>query len=117
MAGETSLEGEITTSDTTGSASQPPSKGPENIPATDRKQDSKKSKAKDQSNKTVPFHKLFSYADSSDRLLMFVGVIAAVANGMSMPLLTITFGDVIDAFGSKSGTKEVVHGVSKVITV
>ncbi|MCI20045.1 ABC transporter B family member 11-like, partial [Trifolium medium] len=77
-------------------------------------QDSKKNRVKDKSNKTVPFYKLFSFADSWDYLLMFVGTISAVANGVSMPLLTIIIGDAIDAFGGNVNTKQVVHQVFKV---
>ncbi|KAK4272062.1 hypothetical protein QN277_020662 [Acacia crassicarpa] len=116
MARDTSLDGEIMTSDTTGSSgSHPPTEEPEKIQTnTDRqRQDLKKSKAKEESHKTVPFYRLFSYADSFDRLLMFVGTIAAVANGMTIPLLMIIFGDVIDVFGGTSDTKEMVHNVSK----
>ncbi|MCI09450.1 ABC transporter B family member, partial [Trifolium medium] len=92
-----------------------PVSGPENgqeVPDMD--QDSKKNRVKDKSNKTVPFYKLFSFADSWDYLLMFVGTISAVANGVSMPLLTIIIGDAIDAFGGNVNTKQVVHQVFKV---
>ncbi|XP_031111349.1 ABC transporter B family member 4-like [Ipomoea triloba] len=64
--------------------------------------------------KTAPFYKLFSFADSTDILLMIVGTIAAVGNGLSLPLMTVLFGDVTDAFGQNQGDKDVVHAVSKV---
>ncbi|MCL7045636.1 hypothetical protein MKW94_028165, partial [Papaver nudicaule] len=48
---------------------------------------------------TVPFYKLFSYADRYDVLMMLVGTISAVASGMGMPLLMILLGTVIDSFG------------------
>lgn len=115
MVDKASLDGDIASTEMTGgSTSHAPVPGPENAQEmADRQQDSKKNKAKeDQSNKTVPFSKLFSFADSWDSLLMFLGTISAVGNGVSMPLMTIIIGDVIDAFG----TKQVVHEVSKVMT-
>lgn len=117
MARDTSLHGEIMTYNATEpSASHPPTEEPETKTNTDnKKQDSKKIKATKESQKTVPFYKLFSYADTFDRLLMFVGTIAAIANGMTIPLLMIIFGNVIDAFGGTSDSKEMVHNVSKVM--
>ncbi|ESW26477.1 hypothetical protein PHAVU_003G122700 [Phaseolus vulgaris] len=78
------------------------------------KQDSKKNKLNNEINKAVPFYKLFSFADSQDCLLMLVGAISAVANGMCTPLLTIFAGDAIDALGGHVDDKQVVHEVSKV---
>ncbi|CAH9069562.1 unnamed protein product [Cuscuta epithymum] len=64
--------------------------------------------------KTVPFYKLFAFADSTDVALMAVGTIAAVANGLSLPFMTLLFGDVTDAFGQTQSNNGVVHAVSKV---
>ncbi|KAJ9171650.1 hypothetical protein P3X46_014986 [Hevea brasiliensis] len=75
-------------------------------------QETKKSK-EDQKTNSVPFHKLFSFADSIDILLMIVGTIGAVGNGISLPLMTVFLGDMIDAFGQNKN-KDVVHVVSKV---
>ncbi|KAK7363393.1 hypothetical protein VNO77_05535 [Canavalia gladiata] len=79
-----------------------------------RQQDSKKNKAKEKSNKTVSFYKLFSFADSWDYLLMFIGTISAAANGMSKILMYIVLGEAIDAFRGNVNTKQVVHKISKV---
>ena len=65
---------------------------------------------------TVPFHRLFAFADRTDDALMAVGAAAAVANGMARPLMTFLMADVIDAFGSSTdGSSDVAHRVSKVI--
>ncbi|BFG14786.1 hypothetical protein CerSpe_010600 [Prunus speciosa] len=72
------------------------------------------SKSKEDGTKTVPYYKLFSFADSLDYLLMSVGTISAIGNGASFPLLTIIFGDVINSFGQTRNNKEVVDAVSKV---
>jgi ATP-binding cassette subfamily B (MDR/TAP) protein 1 len=62
----------------------------------------------------VPLHRLFAFADRTDALLMAVGTLAAVANGMAQPLMTFIFGDVIDAFGSAESSNRVLHRVVKV---
>ena len=118
MVAEACLDGDTISNETTGSTSDhPPVQGPENTQEMDgRQQDSKKNKVKGESNKTVPFYKLFSFADSWDCLLMVVGAISAVGNGISMPLMTILIGDAIDAFGGNVDNKQaVVHQVYKVM--
>lgn len=80
----------------------------------DNKQDSETSKAKDETINSVPLHKLFSFADSLDHLLMFVGTVGAIGSGVTMPLMIFILGDMIDAFGGSKNTKELVDDVSKV---
>ncbi|XP_052174976.1 ABC transporter B family member 11-like [Diospyros lotus] len=75
--------------------------------------DSKKTK-EHQSTKTVPFYKLFAFADSIDVTLMIVGTIGAVGNGLCMPLMTILFGELVDSFGQNQNNNHVVDAVSKV---
>ncbi|TKY54332.1 ABC transporter B family member 4 [Spatholobus suberectus] len=77
-----------------------------------RQQDSK-NKLKDESNQTVTFYKFFSFADSWDYLLMFVGTISAAGNGMTKALTNIVMGEAVDAFRG-NGNANVVHEVSKV---
>ncbi|CAL8990951.1 unnamed protein product [Prunus brigantina] len=72
------------------------------------------SKSKEDGTKTVPYYKLFSFADPLDYLLMSVGTISAIGNGASFPLMTIIFGDVINSFGQTGNNKEVVDAVSEV---
>lgn len=64
--------------------------------------------------KTVPFYKLFSFADSVDVGLMIVGTIGAVGNGLCMPFMTVLFGELINSFGQNQNNKDVIHVVSKV---
>ncbi|XP_065859873.1 ABC transporter B family member 11-like isoform X1 [Euphorbia lathyris] len=45
---------------------------------------------------------------------MVIGTIGAVANGISMPLMTIFLGDTVDAFGDNQNNTDVVHVVSQV---
>ncbi|KAF8043117.1 hypothetical protein BT93_A1459 [Corymbia citriodora subsp. variegata] len=79
----------------------------------ENQQDSKKSKGDEKVN-SVPFHKLFSFADSTDMLLMVVGSIGAVGNGISMPLMTVFFGQLINIFGENQVNSDVVDLVSKI---
>jgi ATP-binding cassette subfamily B (MDR/TAP) protein 1 len=63
--------------------------------------------------KKVPFAGLFRHADGADVLLMLVGTAAALANGMAQPLMTVIFGQVINAFGGAT-TDDVLSRVNKV---
>ncbi|KAH7513544.1 hypothetical protein FEM48_Zijuj12G0211500 [Ziziphus jujuba var. spinosa] len=72
------------------------------------------SKRIDNSRNSVPYYKLFSFADSVDYVLMFAGTAGAIANGMSMPLMTLIFGSLVNSFGGYGSNKEVVREVSKV---
>ena len=68
----------------------------------------------DEETKTVPFLKLFSFADSTDILLMILGTIGAVGNGASLPIMSILFGDLVNSFGQNQNNKQVVDLVTKV---
>lgn len=77
-------------------------------------QESKESKGDKEQADSVPFYKLFSFADCKDIILMVLGTIFAIANGMAMPVMTLLVGDVVDSFGQNTSGKHVVHEVSKV---
>lgn len=49
---------------------------------------------------SVPFARLFAYADCFDWLLMIVGTLAAIAHGAALPVYLDFFGQVISWFGS-----------------
>ncbi|KAF8676219.1 hypothetical protein HU200_047090 [Digitaria exilis] len=57
---------------------------------------------------------MFRYADRLDVLLMVVGAVGAVANGVAEPLVTVLFGNVIDSFG-ESTAQSIIRKVSKVV--
>lgn len=67
----------------------------------------------DQGDEKVPFYKLFSFADALDVVLMSVGTVAAIGSGLSLPLMTLIFGQMINSFGD-SNRDNVVHDVTKV---
>ncbi|XP_010481013.1 PREDICTED: ABC transporter B family member 11-like isoform X1 [Camelina sativa] len=68
----------------------------------------------DEKTKTVPFYKLFAFADSLDVFLMICGSLGAIGNGVSLPLISLLFGDLIDSFGQNQNKKYIVDVVSKV---
>ncbi|KAI5447585.1 ABC transporter B family member 9 [Lathyrus oleraceus] len=51
-------------------------------------------------NQKVSFYKLFTFADTLDVSLMIIGIISAIANGMSQPIMTLILGRIINAFGN-----------------
>uniref|UniRef100_J3L363 MDR-like ABC transporter n=1 Tax=Oryza brachyantha TaxID=4533 RepID=J3L363_ORYBR len=64
--------------------------------------------------KKVPLLGMFRYADRLDVLLMVLGTVGAVANGMSEPLMSVFFGNVINSFGDSSSST-VLRSVTKVV--
>jgi len=68
----------------------------------------------DAGDKRVPFTALFRYADGTDVLLMLLGTVGALANGVTQPVITVIFGQVINAFGFSVATGDVLHRVNKV---
>ncbi|XP_038978077.1 ABC transporter B family member 11-like [Phoenix dactylifera] len=108
------LEDGIRTNDI-GSSSNSVVKVPSGKPAKMQDQnESEKSRKRDDSKYTVPFYKLFVFADSTDIILMILGTVGAVANGLALPLMTVLFGNLIESFGGASDIHDVVHRVSKV---
>ncbi|KAL5099938.1 hypothetical protein RYX36_004265 [Vicia faba] len=62
----------------------------------------------------VPFLKLFSFADSYDYVLMFIGSIGACVHGASIPVFFIFFGKLINVIGlAYLFPKEASHQVAK----
>ncbi|XP_022770731.1 ABC transporter B family member 4-like isoform X2 [Durio zibethinus] len=111
MASENGLKGHTDLHEASTSKSQ---EEPEKVSdVKGENQDSESSKG-DEKTKTVPFYKLFAFADSKDIWLMVIGTIGAIGNGLCMPLMTILFGDLIDAFGQNQSNDRVVNVVSKV---
>ncbi|KAJ3357639.1 Multidrug resistance protein 1 [Entophlyctis luteolus] len=45
----------------------------------------------------VPFAKLFRYATSFDYILMGIGACGGIANGLSQPVMTLVFGDIMQS--------------------
>jgi hypothetical protein len=62
----------------------------------------------------VPFHRLFAFADGADAALMALGSLGAAANGAALPLMTVLFGRLVDAFGGAAAARDVARRVSAV---
>lgn len=70
---------------------------------------------KEETTNAVPFYKLFVFSDFWDKILMLVGTLGAVGNGLNPPLMSLLFGELADAFGStQTQTDNVVPIVSRV---
>jgi ATP-binding cassette subfamily B (MDR/TAP) protein 1 len=65
-------------------------------------------------DKRVSFTGLFRYADGTDVLLMILGTVGSLANGVTQPIMMVIFGQVIDAFGGAVGLDDVLRRVNKV---
>ncbi|OIW13445.1 hypothetical protein TanjilG_05335 [Lupinus angustifolius] len=84
----------------------------EDLTAVNTKGGNSKGKEK---TETVSYYRLFSFADSTDIVLMIVGSIGAIGNGIGMPIMAILFGQVINSFGTNQSTRSnVVSDVSKI---
>jgi len=52
----------------------------------------------------VPYYKLYQYADKVDVVLMLVGTLAGVANGLIIPALLFIQSKVLNSFGTLEGS-------------
>ncbi|CAO2166051.1 unnamed protein product [Urochloa humidicola] len=80
----------------------------------EEKREEKKANGGDAGDKRVPFTGLFRYADGTDVLLMLLGTVGALANGVSQPMMTVIFGQVINAFGG-AAVDDVLSRVNKAV--
>lgn len=55
----------------------------------------------------VPYRELFRYATQSDKLLIIIGIITSAGNGITMPMFSVIFGDMTDAFSGEDPDKMV----------
>ncbi|GJN36122.1 hypothetical protein PR202_gb24960 [Eleusine coracana subsp. coracana] len=90
-----------------------------NAPSSSSAADERGGKAKakvagDGRGGSVAFHRLFAFADGADAALMSLGAVGAVANGAALPLMTVLFGRLIDAFGGAAAPGDVLRRVSAV---
>uniref|UniRef100_A0A8C9NBQ8 ATP binding cassette subfamily B member 1 n=1 Tax=Serinus canaria TaxID=9135 RepID=A0A8C9NBQ8_SERCA len=68
------------------------------------KHKSKKKQKKGEKPKVVSPFALFRYSSSSDKLLMILGTLLAVAHGSSLPIAMVIFGDMTDSFVASGDT-------------
>ncbi|KAK3161655.1 hypothetical protein QOZ80_1BG0079810 [Eleusine coracana subsp. coracana] len=76
--------------------------------------DGEKKKDEEVAAKKVSLLGMFRYADRLDVLLMVIGTVGSVANGMAEPIMALLFGNVINSFG-QSTSENILRIVSKVV--
>ncbi|XP_078094662.1 ATP-dependent translocase ABCB1-like isoform X2 [Mustelus asterias] len=80
-------------------------------PIEDPKKSNRQKQRKDEKEvekvQSVGALQMFRFADSLDILLMIVGIIAAVAHGICLPLLTVVFGDMTNGFICQAQTANI----------
>ncbi|KAM0899548.1 hypothetical protein ACQ4PT_021225 [Festuca glaucescens] len=64
--------------------------------------------------KKVSLFGMFRYADRIDVLLMVVGTLGAIGNGVAEPLISVLFGNVINSFG-ESTNSTILRSVTKAV--
>ncbi|CAH8358573.1 unnamed protein product [Eruca vesicaria subsp. sativa] len=106
MASESGLKGDANIVEDVSDTKRSREEGKE-VKKTEKKEDHEKTK-------TVPFYKLFAFADSFDILLMILGTLGSIGNGLGFPIMTVLFGDLIDAFGQNQNDSNVSDKVAKV---
>ncbi|XP_058077338.1 ABC transporter B family member 11-like [Magnolia sinica] len=114
MSEDTRMDDDVSTPQAPSTSDKPatdPSADPGKV---EYQEDSKKSEGEEGRKNSVPFYKLFSFADTTDFVLMAVGVVAAVGNGIAAPLMTVVFGQMVNSFGENTDTEKMVHAISKV---
>ncbi|KAL9337161.1 hypothetical protein Peur_068930 [Populus x canadensis] len=78
--------------------------------------ENEKKKDKKIINKPLPFHKLLSYADAVDWLLMALGTLGSIIHGTAQPIGYLLLGKALNAFGSNIGDDAaMVKALDKVI--
>lgn len=78
----------------------------------DDQKDDKKKKKKEKLPR-VPFWQLWRFATKEELAMIVVGIIAAIAHGVTMPLFALFFGDMIDSFGP-AATVSLMDSVSDI---
>lgn len=63
----------------------------------------------------VSFWRLFRCADSFDYLLMFVGTVGAIVNGLTLPAMLIIQGRLINTFGTLQNQPELIYDRLKMV--
>ncbi|XP_049382380.1 ABC transporter B family member 9-like isoform X3 [Solanum stenotomum] len=68
--------------------------------------DDKEEKSSILKDHKVPFYKLFLFADRVDIALMTMGIFGAIGEGLTQPLMTLIFGQIINSFGGAPSSNE-----------
>lgn len=77
----------------------------------------KKPKKKKGKRETTSYWRLFQFADAFDILLMTIGCLGSVVNGLTLPVMLIIQSHLIDTFGSlQSDPASISSRISKVLS-
>lgn len=63
--------------------------------------------------KPIPLYRLFRFATRTDHIYMTIGTIAAMLNGVGLPLFSLLIGNSVDSLGPKSPPEQVVAETGK----
>mmetsp|Transcript_10621 Transcript_10621/g.17848 ORF Transcript_10621/g.17848 Transcript_10621/m.17848 type:complete len:339 (+) Transcript_10621:8-1024(+) len=66
---------------------------------------------------SVPYSKLYSLATGSDKVLLYVGWVAAVITGLGLPSFVFLFGDVVDSFGPTVTPEEALEEIEVICLI
>lgn len=61
---------------------------------------------------TVPYSKLYQFASTSDKFLMYTGWFAAMVTGCGMPSFVFLIGNVIDSFKPTTSVDDTIDTIS-----
>ncbi|CAK4514418.1 unnamed protein product [Aphanomyces euteiches] len=78
----------------------------------------KTNEEKPKTTNMASFAELFQFADATDKILMFVGSLAAIATGVAQPIQITFFGNIINAFNPTGGGKlgsDFQHNINHVV--
>lgn len=64
---------------------------------------------------SVGFFRLFRFADPLDKFLMVIGSVGAAIEGAAMPVFTVLWGNMTDAFGGNSSNPDAAVNQSREI--
>lgn len=65
----------------------------------------------------VPYSKLYTFATSSDKVLMYVGWLSASLTGFGMPSFVFLIGEVIDSFKPTTKVEDTLDIISRICLI
>jgi ATP-binding cassette subfamily B (MDR/TAP) protein 1 len=76
---------------------------------SDKNQLPEESKNRKRKRNTVPYYKLYQYADLVDVVLMVLGTLAAISNGLILPALFIVQERVVNSFANLESNPQLLY--------
>ncbi|GFP91251.1 ABC transporter b family member 9, partial [Phtheirospermum japonicum] len=63
----------------------------------------------------IAFYKLFAFADRLDIALIIIGTLSAIGNGITQPMMTLIFGNLINSFGGTAPSHVCAKNLSGIL--